>query len=154
MNSYAQKDQHYMKEALQLAEKALSLGEVPIGAVVVLDNEIIGRGYNDRESNNNPLGHGEIMAIKEACDYLGSWRLTGATIYITAEPCAMCSGAIINSRISRVVYGVKEEKTGCGGSVCNLFAMNFPHHVDITTGVMEAQCQEILQRFFQSLRNK
>ncbi len=145
-------DNFFMAEALKQAEKAFAIGEVPIGAVVVKDGVIIGRGYNTRESEKNPLKHAEITAIDEAAKNLDDWRLSGCTIYVTIEPCSMCSGAIINSRIARVVYGAKEEKTGCAGSVCNLFAMNFAHGVDITSGVMAEEALSLMERFFSELR--
>lgn len=148
------KNQEYMTYALSLAEKAFSKGEVPVGAVIVFDNKIIGCGYNKREEKQNALCHAEIEAIDEACRNLGSWRLDNCTMYVTLEPCPMCTGAIINSRLSRVVFGAYDKKAGCLGSLCNLADMPFNHKFQIIGGYMEQECQNLLSSFFSCLRSK
>lgn len=145
-------DKTFMRMALEEAGKAAEFGDVPVGAVVVKDGIVIGTGYNQREKDANPVAHAEVLAITEAAQKLGHWRLEGCTIYVTLEPCPMCAGAIINSRIERVVYGAKDDKGGTFGSICNLAAMPFNHHPSITLGVLEEECKEVLQRFFKSLR--
>lgn len=142
----------YMKKALELAEQAYALGEVPVGAIVVKNDEIIGSGFNRRESGKNSLAHSEIIAIDEACKSLGGWRLEGCTLYVTLEPCPMCAGAIINSRVKTVVYGAPDPKSGCFGSVCNFNCLPFNHHPEIISGVLEDSCGQILKDFFRSLR--
>jgi len=142
----------FMKTALDLASSAAENGDVPVGAVVVKDGEIIGRGQNRCQSTNDPTAHAEIEALREAAKTVGDWRLTGCTLYVTLEPCAMCAGAVVNARIERVVIGTLEEKTGCCGSVCNLFAMPFSGQVKIETGVLEEESRELLQRFFKDAR--
>ncbi len=141
-----------MHEALELAKRAYELGEAPVGCVVVLDDEIIGRGYNLRESSENPLTHAEIIAINEACSKVSGWRLCGAELFVTLEPCPMCAGACINSRIDRVVYGASDLKAGSCGSVVNLFELPYNHKPELVSGVMEKECAEILSSFFASLR--
>lgn len=147
-------DQKYMKEALHLAEQAAELGEIPVGAVVVHQGQIIGRGYNRRETLLSPLAHAEIMAIDQACRFLGGWRLTGCTLYVTLEPCPMCAGAIINARLDRVVWGTSDPKAGSCGSLINLFAVNYNHHPLTGHGILEEECSGILKSFFASLRQK
>ena len=148
-------DYHFMNEAIKEAIKAMDIGEVPIGAVVVKDNNIIARAHNLRETLKDPTAHAEILAIKEASNVLGGWRLIGCTLYITLEPCQMCSGAIIQSRIEQVVYGTKDPKAGCAGSICNLLQdERFNHQVKITRGILENEAAELLKNFFQELRNK
>jgi len=147
-------DELYMRLALEEAYKALSTYEVPIGAVIVHEDKVIGRGYNRREIDKDPTAHAEIIAIKEASKYLGGWRLTGATIYVTLEPCAMCAGAIINSRIDRVVIGTKDPKGGCCGSIINLLDNPvFNHRADVKFGVLEYECSSIITNFFKQIRN-
>ena len=143
-----------MREALRLAEQAYALGEAPVGCVIVLDGEIIGRGYNLRESSGNPLTHAEIIAINEACAQVESFRLVGAELFVTLEPCPMCAGACINSRIERVVYGADDPKAGSCGSVVNLFDLPYNHKPEITSGVLQEECSAILSRFFASLRER
>lgn len=143
-----------MREALKLAEKAAELGEAPVGCVVVMDGEIIGRGYNLREDSGNPLTHAEIIAIDEACRYVGGWRLCGAELYVTLEPCPMCAGACINSRIDRVVFGAYDPKAGSTGSVVNLFELPYNHKPELLGGVLEDECANILSRFFLGLRER
>ena len=147
-------DEKYMKIAIKQAKKALSIGEVPIGAVIVEDNKIIAYGYNKRETKQNALLHAELVAIDKACKKLGSWRLSDCTLYVTLEPCAMCGGAIINSRIGRVVYGAFDKRFGALGSVCNLLEMPFNHKAEITSGVMQEECLSIIQDFFAQLRKQ
>ncbi|MDI9509364.1 MAG: nucleoside deaminase [Clostridiales bacterium] len=146
-------DEKYMKEALKQAKRAYQLGEVPIGCVIVYQDKIIGRGYNRRKTNKTTLAHAELTAINKASKSMGDWRLEDCTIYITLEPCQMCSGAIVQARIKRAVIGTMNPKAGCSGSILNLLQMEeFNHQVDITTGVLKEECSEILQKFFKELR--
>ncbi len=147
-------DIFFMKEALRLAEKSAKEGEVPVGAVAVWDGEIVGRGRNRREKDKNALAHAEIEAINEACRTLGGWRLWKCDLYVTLEPCPMCTGAIINSRIRRLVYGASDYKAGSVGSVVNLFELPYNHKPEIVRGVCEEECSQILTNFFRNLRNK
>ena len=142
----------HMKAALKLAHRAAEEGEVPVGAVVVCDGKIVGRGRNRRETKKNALHHAEIEAIEKACKKLGGWRLHRCDLYVTLEPCPMCAGAIINARVPVVVYGAKEPNFGSCGSVLNLFEERFNHHPRIYGRVLEAECAALLQEFFQSLR--
>lgn len=145
-------DLDFMKEALALARKASDLGEVPVGCVITLGDEIVGRGYNRRETDKSALAHAEIMAIDQACQKLGGWRLWQCTLYVTLEPCAMCAGAILNARIPRVVYGASDRKFGACQSVCSLFSMDFNHHPQVVKGVLEEECTQLLTEFFEKLR--
>ena len=145
-------DLKYMDEALALAREAAEAGEVPVGCVIVRNGEIVGRGKNHRETGRTALGHAEIQAISEACRNLGGWRLWECTLYVTLEPCPMCAGAIINARIPRVVYGASDAKAGSCGSVCDLFAMDYNHHPEVTRGVREEEAAALLTGFFQNLR--
>ena len=148
-------EQHikYMKEALKQAKKAYALGEVPIGCVIVYEDKIIGRGYNRRNTDKNTLAHAEITAINRASKKMGDWRLEDCTLYVTLEPCQMCSGAIVQSRITNVVMGCMNPKAGCGGSILNILEMpEFNHQVNVIRGVMEEECSQILQDFFKELR--
>lgn len=143
----------YMREALKQARKALALGEVPIGCVIVHEGKIIGRGYNRRNTDKNTLAHAEITAIKKASKYIGDWRLEACTIYITLEPCQMCAGAIIQARIPEVVMGCMNPKAGCGGSILNILEMpQFNHQAIVTRGVLESECSDLLKTFFTELR--
>ena len=144
--------EYFMAEALALAREAIADGDVPVGCVIVKDGQIIGRGRNRRERDGDATAHAEIEAIRAACAYLGSWRLQGCTLYVTLEPCPMCAGAIINARIREVRYGAREGKSGCCGSVLNLFEERFNHHPRIYQGPLERECEGMLQTFFQSLR--
>lgn len=144
----------FMNEALRLAKEAALEGEVPVGAVVTIGNKIIGKGRNRREKGRNALCHAEIEAINEACKRLGGWRLWECDLYVTLEPCPMCAGAIINSRIKKVVFGAYDKKNGACGSVVNLFNENFSFKPLYTGGFMEEDCSEILTSFFKNLRNK
>ena len=144
----------YMTEALKLASLAAEEGEVPVGAVVVCDDEIVGRGRNRREKGKNALAHAEIEAINEACRTLGGWRLWKCDLYVTLEPCPMCTGAIINSRIRRLIYGADDLKAGSCKSVVNLFDFPYNHKPEIISGVCKNECSKILTDFFKTLRNK
>ena len=143
-----------MKEALCLAREAAADGEVPIGCVVVKDGEIIGRGRNKREGLKNALCHAEIMAIHQACEALGGWRLPDCELYVTLEPCPMCAGAIINARIEQVFFGAFDPKAGSCGSITDLFALPYNHKPECQGGVLEEDCAGVLKEFFKSLREK
>ena len=148
-------DAAWMHEALADAEMALSHNDVPIGAVVVLDNKIIGRGHNRREANADPTAHAEIIALREAAQTLGNWRLSGTTVYCTLEPCPMCAGAMVLARVSRLVYGPDDPKLGAAGSMVELLRdPRFNHQVSVTRGFMARECQELLERFFSKLRQR
>ena len=148
-------DETYMREALKQAKKALALGEVPIGCVIVHEGKIIARGYNRRNTDQSTLSHAEITAIRKAGKVLKDWRLEGCTMYVTLEPCQMCSGALVQSRIDEVVIGCMNPKAGCAGSVMNLLQIEgFNHQVKITEGVLEEECSEMLSAFFRELREK
>lgn len=149
-----ERDVAFMKEALALAVRAGELGEVPVGALVVKDGEVIGRGYNLRESEGRATAHAEIIAIEEACAALGTWRLSGCTLYVTLEPCPMCTGAVINSRIDRVVYGCDDSVAGCCGSLIDLRRYPFNHTPALTGGVLAEQSAALLRDFFLSKRGK
>ena len=142
----------FMSRALLLAKKAYEVGEVPVGAVRVKDGEIIAEGYNMREQKQNALSHAEIECINKACEVLKSWRLDGCELYVTLEPCPMCTGAIINSRIKTVVFGAYDLKAGSMDSVINLCDYPYNHKPEIYGGIMEDECKEILEKFFQNLR--
>ena len=145
--------EQYMTRALELAQKALETGDVPVGCVVAdRDGTIIGEGWNRREANGDALAHAEVEAIRAACARRGGWNLHGCSLYVTLEPCPMCAGAIVNARIPAVYYGAKDDKAGCCGSVLNLFEERFNHHPRIYGRVLEAECAALLQEFFQSLR--
>lgn len=145
-------DLDFMREALALARKAAEMGEVPVGCVIARGQEIVGRGYNRRETDKSALAHAEIQAIDQACRTLGGWRLWECTLYVTLEPCAMCAGAILNARIPRVVYGAGDRKFGACGSVCSLFSMDFNHHPQVEAGLLEEESKALLQDFFRNLR--
>jgi tRNA(adenine34) deaminase len=148
-------DEYYMSLAIEEAKKAGALGEVPIGAVIVRNGEVVGRGYNLRETGKNPLAHAEIIAIKEASETLGGWRLLDTTLYVTLEPCPMCAGAIVQARIPRVVYGAMDPKAGCAGSLMNLLQEErFNHQVEMVQGVCEEECSALLKDFFRALRER
>ena len=137
-------EKYYMNEALKLAVQAFNEDEIPVGAVVVRDNKIIGCGYNQKEKTKNPLKHAELIAIENACNYIGDWRLNDCEIYVTFEPCQMCMGAIVETRIKKIVYGI--------GKTDQMF--NDKKGIEICGGIMEKECLEILQKFFQNKRNK
>ena len=145
----------YMKEALKQARKAYALGEVPIGCVIVHEGQIIGRGYNRRNTDKNTLAHAEITAINKASRKIGDWRLEDCTLYVTLEPCQMCAGAIVQARIPEVVMGCMNPKAGCAGSILNILDMpEFNHQVAVTRGVLENECSEMLKTFFVELRER
>lgn len=141
-----------MNLALEQAHLAYALGEVPVGAVIVKDNRVIAAAYNLRECQQNALAHAELLAIEKACEVLQTWRLTECDLYVTLEPCPMCSGAIINARIRRVIYGAYDKKAGCCESLTNLFALPFNHRPTVVGGVLELQSRELLKDFFKKLR--
>lgn len=146
-------DELFMKEALKEAQKAYEINEVPIGAVIVRNGEIVGRGYNQKETMKDATLHAEISAIKDACDNLKGWRLPGCTMYVTLEPCSMCAGALVNSRIERLVIGARDLKTGACGSVLNIVQMEkLNHQINVQFGVLEEDCSNILKTFFAELR--
>ena len=147
-------DEIYMKEALKNARTAFELGEIPVGAVIVKDGEIIATGYNERETGKSATAHAELLAIERACRKLGSWRLHGCTLYVTLEPCPMCSGAIINSRIDRVVSALKDPKAGALGSLIDLNSYPLNHKCTVEFGLMENEARDLLQNFFDLLRSK
>ncbi|MDR1240875.1 MAG: tRNA adenosine(34) deaminase TadA [Oscillospiraceae bacterium] len=152
MNSNSEK--YFMKIALDLARKSALEHEVPVGAVVVLKEEIVGTGRNLREKFQNSLFHAEINAINEACQNLNSWRLTGCDIFVTLEPCPMCAGAIINSRIKRLIFGADDPKSGSAGSVIDLFSVPFNHKVELIKGVLNKESSSLLKNFFDSIRKR
>ncbi len=145
-------DKAFMKEALKEADKAREKGEVPIGAVIVVDGEIVARAHNTREHDQTVLAHAELIAIDRACKALNMWRLEEATVYVTLEPCPMCAGAIIQSRIKRVVYGATDPKHGAHASQVNLFDVPFNHRVEVESGVLALESSEMLKAFFNALR--
>lgn len=149
-------DEAYMQIALELARQAYEINEVPVGAIVVKKStgKIIGKGYNRREIDKNPLAHAEIAAIKQAAETLGGWRLLDCDIYVTLEPCPMCCGAIINSRIERVIFGAFDFKSGSAKSIINMFDLPFNHKPKIVSGIMQKECSEILSDFFTELRKR
>lgn len=148
-----QADEKYMKAAIREARKAEAIGEVPIGCVIVYQDKIIGRGYNRRMTDKNSLSHAEITAIRKACKKMGDWRLEDCTLYVTLEPCPMCSGAIVQARIPRTVIGCMNPKAGCAGSVLNLLQeKGFNHQVQTDIGILEDECSLLLKEFFRRLR--
>ena len=149
-------DGAYMQIALELARQAYEINKVPVGAIVVKKStgKIIGKGYNRREIDKNPLAHAEIAAIKQAAETLGGWRLLDCDIYVTLEPCPMCCGAIINSRIERVIFGAFDSKSGSVESIINMFDLPFNHKPKIVSGIMQKECSEILSDFFTELRKR
>lgn len=147
-------NEYFMDQAIALAKEAAQEGEVPVGAVVVLGDKIVGTGRNRREKSKNALAHAEIEAINEACRTLGGWRLWQCDMYVTLEPCPMCTGAIINSRIKRLIYGASDCKAGSCGSVVNFFELPYNHKPEIVSGVKKDECAGLLSEFFKALRNK
>ncbi|MGD6778124.1 MULTISPECIES: tRNA adenosine(34) deaminase TadA [Bacillaceae] len=148
-------DEHFMKLAIEEAKKAEALKEVPIGAVLVHDGKVISKGYNLRETTQRSITHAEIMVIDQACEALQTWRLEEATLYVTLEPCPMCAGAIIQSRIMKVVYGAKDPKAGCAGTLMNILQdSRFNHQTEVVSGIMEEECGELLSSFFRKLRQQ
>jgi tRNA(adenine34) deaminase len=147
-------EKQWMLRALELAHEAARAGEVPVGAVVVKDGRILGEGRNRREAAHTALGHAELEAIHNACQTLGTWRLTGCTLYVTLEPCPMCTGAIINAHVDRVVYGADDDRAGCCGTAMDLFALPYSHRPEIYRGFYEAEAKALLREFFQKLRKE
>ncbi len=155
MRTKLTEDERFMKEAVKQAKKAWKIEEVPIGCVIVYEGKIIGRGYNRRTTDKNTLAHAELLAIKRASKKMGDWRLEDCTMYVTLEPCQMCSGAIIQARIKRVVVGCMNPKAGCAGSILNLLQMEeFNHQAELETGVLEEECSLLMKEFFKELRKK
>lgn len=148
-------DEKYMLHALELARDAWDIGEVPVGAIVVMEGNIVGRGCNRPISSNDPTSHAEIEALRDAAKNLGNYRLSGCTLYVTLEPCLMCAGAMFHARISRLVYGARDPKTGACGSVLDVFSdQRLNHHASVTSGILEEACGDILKRFFSERRMK
>ena len=154
MPSYLHRDEEFMRLAIEQAQLAAQLGEIPVGAVVVKDDQVIGRGHNRREIDSSATAHAEVLAIEDACKHLGTWRLTDCELYVTLEPCPMCAGAIINARIRRVIYGAKDERAGCCGSVADFFVMPFNHNPLSRSGILADECKTLLLDFFSALRNE
>jgi len=150
-----EQDEAFMREALALAREAASVDEVPVGAVVVIDGEIVGRGFNQPISRHDPTAHAEVMALRDAAARVGNYRLPGSTLYVTLEPCVMCSGAIMHARVGRVVFGARDPKTGAAGSVVDLYAeARLNHHADIVGGVLAEESGALLSGFFAARRAK
>ena len=147
-------EEKFMREALSLAEEAFSAGEVPVGAVVVKDGKVIGRGRNRREEHQSVLGHAELEAMEQAAKVLGSWRLTGCTLYVTLEPCPMCAGAILNAHLPRVVYGAKDPKSGAAGSLVDVLHLPGCFQPETVSGVLGEECASLLRNFFRTLRQR
>jgi tRNA(adenine34) deaminase len=148
-------DQGFMRAALDLAREAAAADEVPVGAVLVLDGEIVGRGFNQPILRHDPTAHAEIMALRDAASRLGNYRLPGSTLYVTLEPCVMCSGAIMHARVGRVVFGARDPKTGAAGSVIDLYREErLNHHTDIEGGILTKECGALLSAFFAARRSK
>lgn len=145
--------ERYMKEALEEAKRAFSAGEVPIGAVMVRNGEIIARGHNLRNTGKNPLRHAEIDAINEAAGVVGDWRLEDCTLYVTVEPCPMCAGAVVQARIPKVVFGTRNSKAGCAGSILNILnEPRFNHQVEVEEGILQEECSQLMRLFFKRFR--
>ena len=155
MTSVQTLDEYYMKEAIKEAKRAEELDEVPIGAVIVMNGEIVTRAHNLRETDQNAVAHAELIAIDQACKETGTWRLEESTLYVTLEPCPMCAGAIILSRVKRVVYGAADPKGGCAGTLMNLLEDDrFNHQSEVTSGVLERECGQLLSDFFRKIRER
>jgi len=150
-----EREERYMQLAIAEAKKAENMQEVPIGAVVVLNDEVVAAAHNRRETDQNAVAHAELLAIEEACKKLGTWRMEGAELYVTLEPCPMCSGAIILSRVQKVVYGASDPKAGCAGTLMNLLEdERFNHQSEVISGVLGEQCSRLLSDFFRKIREK
>ena len=142
-----------MRLALAQAAEAMTLGEVPVGAIAILDGEVIGSGYNRKESDQDPTAHAELIALRRAAERVNNWRLIGVTLYSTLEPCPMCAGAMIQARLSRLVYGAKDTRFGADGTIIDVFGQTaFNHQVEVVSGVLAEEAGELLQQFFRSLR--
>lgn len=149
---YPESHEYFMELALKEAKKAYQKGEVPVGAIIVLDGQVIAKAHNNRESKQNPIGHAEMLAIIKASKKIGSWRLENASLYVTLEPCAMCAGAIIQSRIKNVYYGALDLKSGAVSSIINLFEYPFNHKPNMVGGIKDEQSSQLLKDFFKNLR--
>lgn len=147
-------DEKFMRLALEQAHLAYQIGEVPVGAVVVKNGQVVGTGYNRRETDKNAVAHAELLAIDDACKRLGGWRLWECELYVTLEPCPMCAGAIINSRIKRLIYGASDKKAGSVESVVRMFDLPYNHKPPYTAGVLEDECSQILKNFFKEMRSR
>jgi tRNA(adenine34) deaminase len=146
-------NEYFMNKALEEAKKAYDIGEIPVGAIIVKEGKLIGRGFNQKEATRDATMHAEMVAIREACAHLNSWRLTGCTLFVTLEPCAMCAGALVNARIDHLVIGTKDPKTGACGSIFDI--VNEPklnHQITVETGILEEECSQMLKDFFKELR--
>ncbi len=147
------RDEEYMREALKLASRAFDQGEIPVGAVIVIDDKIIARAHNEKELRNDATAHAEILALQQAAEYLGSWRLTGATMYATLEPCAMCAGAMVNARLGKLVFAARDPKAGAAGSILDIVrAPYLNHQVQVKEGVFHEESNKLLSTFFEDLR--
>lgn len=154
-NAQNNQDEYFMREAMALAQQAAERGEVPVGAVVVKDGEIVGRGSNAPIGNHDPSAHAEILALRDAAKNIGNYRLVNCSLYVTLEPCAMCAGAIQHARIGKLIFGAKDPKTGACGSVVNLMAEDkLNHHTDIESGLLESECGQLLSDFFKQRRQE
>lgn len=148
-------DAGWMQEAIAEALKAEALGEVPIGAILVKDHQIIGRGHNLRETTHDPTAHAEMVAIRDASSRIGAWRLQDCILYVTLEPCPMCAGALVQARVKRVVYGTTDPKAGCAGTLMNLLQEpRFNHETELTSGILQMECSQLLTQFFRRLRER
>ena len=147
-------DEYFMRLALAQAKRAAALGETPVGAVIVCGGEVVSRGYNRRETAKTALGHAELTAISRACKKLGGWRLHQCTLYVSVEPCPMCAGACVNAHLGRIVYGAKNLRFGCFGTVCDFNEAPFNHKPEVLGGVLERECSELMSSFFRQLREK
>jgi len=147
-------DERFMRIALEEAKKAYAIGEVPVGAVIVKDDQVLATGYNQRETSNHVFHHAEMVAIDAACKYLESWRLDECTLYVTLEPCAMCAGTMIQARLKRLVYGTSEPKFGVHQSLLNLFDYDFNHKVLVESGVLAEEASQLMKSFFKDLRKQ
>lgn len=145
-------DEKYMRMAIEEAQAALSLDEVPVGAVLVMDGKVIARAHNLREASNDPTAHAEVLAIREAARKMNTWHLTGSTLYVTLEPCAMCAGAAINARVSRIVFGAFDSVAGCCGSVADITDGWFNHSIEVIGGLYEEECADMLNEYFRDKR--
>ncbi|WP_243293080.1 tRNA adenosine(34) deaminase TadA [Bacillus sp. FJAT-47783] len=149
------KDDYYMGLAIEEAKRAEAIGEVPIGAILVMDDEVVARAHNLRETSQRSVAHAEVLVIDKACQKLGTWRLEKSTLYVTLEPCPMCAGAIVLSRVDRVVYGATDPKAGCAGTLMNLLSEErFNHQAEVVSGVRQEECSHLLSSFFKQLREK
>ncbi|MEK4508102.1 tRNA adenosine(34) deaminase TadA [Paenibacillus sp. FSL K6-2524] len=147
--------EYWMNEAIAEARKAEAIGEVPIGAIIVLGDEVVGRGHNLRESGLDGTAHAEMIAIREASQFIGAWRLLNCRLYVTLEPCPMCAGAIVQCRVPHVIYGAPDPKAGCAGTLMNLLQEpRFNHRTEVTHGILQEECSTMLTMFFRQLRNK